>query len=145
MGNFVMGLLIVQLILGGYQFSIASGAGRPESVARATRLPAPLVFGHVSLAVLAVVIWIAYLGTHARTAAWIAFGVLACGASLGLVMALRTIGRSLRVPVAPGQYPEDADVTVAEELIPRPAMVLHGLAATGLVLCTFLVAIGVGH
>jgi hypothetical protein len=145
MGNFVMGLLLVQLILGGYQFSIVSGAGRPESVARATRLPTPVIFGHATFAVLAVVIWIAYLGTHSRTVAWIAFAVLACGASLGIVMLLRTVGRPLRLPVSAGSYPEDADVTVAEELIPRPAMVLHGLAATGLLLCTFLVAIGVGR
>lgn len=145
MGNFVMGLLLVQLLLGGYLFSFTTGVGRAESVARATRLPSLVVFGHMSLSVVALVTWIVYVGTRSRTVAWIAFGILLASAALGLVLLLRTVGRPVRLPVVPGEYPEDADVTVAEGLIPGPVMVLYGLVWAGLLLCPFLVAIGVGR
>lgn len=144
MKQFVLGLLIVQLLLGGYQFSYTTGAGRPDSVARATRLPSPAVFGHMFLAVMALIVWIVFFVTDERPVAWITFGVLVVGASLGLLMASRTLGRPTRLPVGPGEYPDPADVTVAEQLIPRPVMALHGLAATGLLICTLLVGLGVG-
>jgi len=142
MKQFVLGLLIVQLLLGGYQFSFTTSAGQPGSVARATRLPSPAVFFHIFLAVMALIVWIVYFVSDQRAVAWVAFGILAVGASLGLLMALRTIGRPTRLPVEPGEYPDPADVTVAEQLIPRPVMALHGLAATGLVVCTLLVGLG---
>jgi hypothetical protein len=60
--------------------------------AAATRLPVPVVSGHVLLAVGGLAVWIGYLLTDSRLLGWITLADLAVVATLGLTMAIRWIG-----------------------------------------------------
>ncbi|TMR23364.1 hypothetical protein ETD86_08695, partial [Nonomuraea turkmeniaca] len=61
-------------------------AGDGMRRAKVTRFPATLVFSHPTLAVSALVCWVAGLITGSRALAWVAFGGLAVAALLGFVM-----------------------------------------------------------
>ena len=54
-----------------------------------TRLPVPVISGHVLLAVTGLVLWAAYLFTDTATLAWAALADLGGVAALGLTMAWR--------------------------------------------------------
>ncbi len=60
--------------------------------AAATRLPVPVVSGHVLFAVGGLVIWLMYLITDEDIFAWATAGILAFVATFGLTMAVRWIG-----------------------------------------------------
>src|SRR6185437_9081734 len=60
--------------------------------AAATRLPVPVVAGHVFFAVGGLVVWLLYLITGEDIFAWATAGVLAFVATFGLTMAVRWIG-----------------------------------------------------
>ena len=72
--------------------------------AAATRLPVPVVSGHVLFAVGGLAVWLMYLITDKDVFAWATVAVLAFVATFGLTMAVRWIGvyRSspLRAPTA---------------------------------------------
>src|SRR5215813_9463430 len=60
--------------------------------AAATRLPVPVVSGHVLFAVGGLVVWLMYLITDKDIFAWSTIAVLAFVATFGLTMAVRWIG-----------------------------------------------------
>jgi hypothetical protein len=60
--------------------------------AAATRLPVPVVFGHVLFAVAGLVLWVLYLITDRKAYCWATIAVLAVIATLGLTMAVRWLG-----------------------------------------------------
>lgn len=141
--HFVTGLLFVQVLLGLYQFSIAGNAGRPESVARATRLPTPTLFVHVMVAVIAVILWLVVEGTGWRGVAWATFATLVVGASIGSFMGLRTVGRPTTVAETQGMQAEAASLIVAEKQIPGVSIALHWTIGLAAVVCSLLVCLGV--
>src|SRR5436305_10510525 len=59
--------------------------------ASASRLPVPVVIGHLLLAVSGLVVWVAYLLLDEQKLAWIAVGILLMIALLGLTMFARWI------------------------------------------------------
>lgn len=137
MAELILGLWILQALLGAYMWSFTLGVGRPESTARVSSLPAPILFLHPFLALTGLVIWVAYLYSDAHALTWVAFGVLLVVAGLGDVMALRTF-RHRRdqergaVPprLDPGHTAAEtavANQTIAEKQIPVPVILLHGL------------------
>jgi hypothetical protein len=69
--------------------------------AAATRLPVPVVSGHVLFAVGGLVIWLMYLITDELIFAWATAGVLAFVATFGLTMAVRWIGVYRGTPLRP--------------------------------------------
>ena len=140
MSNFVMGLLLAQLLGGIYLMTFLWGAGQRSSNARATRLPDALVFVHPVLALAATSLWLVWMFDGERGWAWATFVTLLLTAAGGTVLFLktRTGGRVLDVPAA-----DPADVRVAEKQIPPIADHLHGLMGTVLVVCVLLVALGV--
>jgi hypothetical protein len=69
--------------------------------AAATRLPVPVVSGHVLFAVGGLVIWLMYLITDEAIFAWATAGVLAFVATFGLTMAVRWIGVYRASPLSP--------------------------------------------
>jgi len=135
-----MGALIVQLLLGGYQFSFTTGAGRPESDARASRLPSPVIFGHMLLAIVIALLWAGQMASDSRAMAWVVFGLLVGSVASGLAMFLRTARRSAWIG---GRSRNPADHRVAEKQIPVPSLAVHGLVALSLVVGVLLVALGV--
>ncbi|MGN6793196.1 MAG: hypothetical protein ACTHJW_12505 [Streptosporangiaceae bacterium] len=60
--------------------------------AAATRLPVPVVCGHVLFAVGGLVMWVMYLITDKKIYCWTTTGALALIATLGFTMAIRWIG-----------------------------------------------------
>jgi hypothetical protein len=59
--------------------------------ATATRLPAPVIVGHVLLALTGLVVWVIHLLSGSDTAGWAAVGILGGVATLGLTMFTRWI------------------------------------------------------
>jgi hypothetical protein len=69
--------------------------------AAATRLPVPVVSGHVLFAVGGLVVWLMYLITDEDIFAWGTVAVLAFVATFGLTMAVRWIGVYRSSPLPP--------------------------------------------
>ena len=69
--------------------------------AAATRLPVPVVSGHVLFAVGGLVVWLMYLITDEDIFAWSTVAVLAFVATFGLTMAVRWIGVYRSSPLPP--------------------------------------------
>ncbi|GGW68916.1 hypothetical protein GCM10010503_52630 [Streptomyces lucensis JCM 4490] len=114
----------------------------------ASRLPAPVVFGHFALAAIGLVVWIAYVVADRGALAWTAFGLLLPVALLGFVMLARwlpvhrdraTAGAAVTAggPGAEGPVP-------AERHFPVPVVLAHGLLAVATLVLVLLTALGVG-
>ena len=59
--------------------------------AAASRLPAPVIFAHVLLALTGLVFWVIYLLSDSDTPGWAAIGILGGVATMGLTMFTRWI------------------------------------------------------
>jgi hypothetical protein len=139
MTNFVLGLLVVQVLGGLYQLSFLLGVGSNYRNARASRLPDPLVFGHALLGLVALALWLTWRSTGEEPFVWATFGSLLLSVGGGLVMFARTAAGRATEPVATAGA---RDVRVAEKRIPKAALSVHGLAAATLVVCVLLVGLG---
>ncbi|MET7968349.1 hypothetical protein [Micromonospora sp. NPDC005305] len=106
---------------------ISHGGHRPGS---GSRLAPGLVFGHVALAVIGLVLWIAHLAVDNDVLAWVAFGALLPVALLGFTMLARWI-------------PARRSGT-AESRFPVPVVLGHGLFAAATLVLAGLAALGVG-
>jgi hypothetical protein len=122
-----------------------------------SRLPLPVIVGHITLAVTGLVVWVGYLLLDRPVLAWTAFGILAAIALLGFTMFARwipvyrragAITEPERVPVAAGLTPapliEVIDEGPAEGNFPLFIVVVHGLFAVSTVIFVLLTALGVG-
>lgn len=97
---------------------------------KVTRFPVTLLLGHPTLAVLALVTWLAYLVTARMAFAWTAFGGLVLVASLGFTMLTRWLtGRG-------GRHARGA-----EEAFPGVAVLAHGVAAITTFVLVFLTVV----
>jgi hypothetical protein len=137
MDNFTLGIWIVTAAGGAYLWSFTTGVGRPESNARASRLPPSLLFFHPLLALAGLAVWIAYVVRDYDVLPWIAFADLVVVATLGDILLVRTLrGRREQEPAAVG-----ADRRLAERQIPRVALVVHGVLAVTTMVCVLVVAL----
>ena len=97
----------------------------------ASRLPAPVIFGHFLLAAIGLVLWIVYVAGNSKPVAWTAFGFLVPVALLGFTM----FARWLPVYQNRAATTDPATVVPAERHFPIAVVLGHGaLAATTLVL-----------
>jgi hypothetical protein len=109
-----------------------------------SRLPGPVIFGHVMLALTGLVVWVIYLLTDAETMGWAALGVLACIVTLGLTMFTRWIPVHRAFAMAetgPGWSEFDFP---AERNFPVSVVAAHGLGASVTVTLVLLTMLGVG-
>jgi len=106
---------------------ISGGGHRPGST---SRLSPGLVFTHFAVAVVGLVLWIAYLVAGTTALAWIAFVLLLPVALVGFTMFARWIG-SRRTS------------TAAESRFPVPVVLGHGLFAATTLVLVLLSALGV--
>lgn len=138
----VIFLLVIQVVGGVYMFVRAADAGVPESNARATRLPEPVLLLHPVFGFAAIAVWGAYMLIGGDPLPWVTLGLLAAGSLLGAYLGLETM-RPAPDPVAasPG---DPAAARLAEKRIPLLAILLHGGLAGLILLCVLLVALGVG-
>jgi hypothetical protein len=122
----------------------------------ASRLPLPVIVGHVSLALTGLGVWVAYLLLDRRALAWIALGILCGIALLGFTMFARWIpvyrtadaAAPVLVPsgaaAEPVQSAQFADATPPEGNFPLVVVVAHGTFAVSTVALVLLTALGVG-
>ena len=145
--------LITWIITAGFgAFMLARWASRGgvrHAEGAGTNLPPYRVFTHFGLAVAGLILWIVYLVTDSTLLAWIAFADLVVVASIGLVMVMQWAkdGRAAMAAAAAsgGQFRADASgVDLAEQHIPRPPVVLHGIFAVSTVVLVLLSALGIG-
>mgnify|MGYP003693698449 CR=1 FL=1 len=122
-----------------------------------THLPPVRVFTHFGLAAAGLIIWIIYLVTDSTILAWIAVVDLVIIASIGVVMVRQWAkdGRANMAAAAAGAGGANAGtvearrvdagtVDLAEQHIPRPPVVLHGIFAVSTLILVLLTALGVG-
>ncbi|MER6979837.1 hypothetical protein [Streptomyces carpinensis] len=114
-----------------------------------SRLPAPVVFGHLALAALGLVVWIIYAVTDENALAWTAFGLLLPVALLGFVMLARWIPvHRDRATAAAAPAAATASGAVgavpAERHFPLPVVLAHGLFAVVTLVLVLLTALGIG-
>ncbi|RVX43091.1 hypothetical protein EDD27_5761 [Nonomuraea polychroma] len=125
MGLVTVGTWTITALAGLYLLYLwLSGGGMRR--AKVTRFPATLVFSHPTLAVSALVCWIAGLLTGSRVLAWVAFGGLAVAALLGFAMFTRWLGAGRHEKDGPG--------------FPLLAVTLHGVAGVTTFVLVFLAA-----
>lgn len=124
--------------------------------AAATRLPIPVISGHVLLAIGGLVVWVMYLVTDEETLAWGTVAILAGVVAFGLTMAIRWIGvyRARAVPadvaVAAGTARTSGGgltgqvVVPPERHFPLSVVIGHGVFALTTIVLVLLTTLGVG-
>jgi manganese efflux pump family protein len=111
---------------------------------RATHFPPARVFTHFLLAAGGLVVWIVYLVTDNSLLAWVAFADLVLVALLGGLLVIRW-ARDGRVAMRAGGRSDAVEVDLAEQHIPRPPVLLHGVFAVSTVVLVLLSALGIGE
>jgi hypothetical protein len=111
----------------------------------ASRLPAPVIAGHVLLALTGLVLWVIHLLFGSMAWGWAAVGVLAGVAILGLTMFTRWIPVHVAYVAAETKSGRPADFGFpAERAFPLSVVVGHGLLASTTATLVLLAMLGVG-
>lgn len=105
------------------------GFGQREGIRRARLLT------HAGVAVAGLLLWIVFVATGARLAAWLAFSLL-------LIVGL--LGGWMLTIWARGSTSEIRTETPAEGIFPVPLVIVHGLLAATTLVLSALAAAGVG-
>jgi hypothetical protein len=139
--------LITWLVTAGFGsfmlFRWATRGGLREVPGAGTNFPRVRVFAHFGLAAAGLIVWIVYLVTGSTILAWIAVGDLILVALLGGLLVTQWT-KDGRAAMAGGARSDGAGVDLAEQHIPRPPVVLHGVFAVSTVILVLLSAFGVG-
>ncbi len=106
-----------------------------------SRLPVPVVLGHVLLAVTGLGLWVTYLVAHQDSLAWAAIGVLGGIALLGFTMFARWIP-VYRDPVPAAGPPGTRPAGPAESNFPVAVVAAHGLLAVSTLVLAVLATVG---
>ena len=120
-----------------------------KGTARASRLPAAVVFGHALLATAGLTVWIIYLFADDQRLAVTALGILLGVALLGLTMLRQWISVyrestvTLTVGAGPGTVPVLQDKP-AEGNFPLAVVIGHGLFAAVTIVLVLLTVLGLG-
>ena len=123
----------------------------------ASRLPLPVIVGHMTLAVSGLVVWVVYLLLDRPALAWVALCILGGIAALGFTMFARwipiyrttnAVAEPARVPVGAVAPPAPAVEVVQdgppEGNFPLFIVLAHGTFAVSTVVLVLLSALGVG-
>jgi hypothetical protein len=115
-----------------------------DRTAAASRLPTPVIFTHLLLAVTGLVVWVAYLLLGHKILAWAAVSILGIIALLGATMFARWIP-VYREPVVPGaaQVLPAGQTAPPEGSFPVVLVFGHGLLAVSTAVLVLLTALGV--
>ena len=153
--------LITWIVTAGFGFFMlirwATRGGVKKVDGAGTHLPPVRVFSHFGLAAAGLIIWIIYLVTDSTILAWIAVVDLVIIATIGVVMVRQWAkdGRAAMAAAAAeagganagtveARRVDAGTVDLAEQHIPRPPVVLHGIFAVSTLILVLLTALGVG-
>jgi hypothetical protein len=153
--------LITWIVTAGFGFFMlirwATRGGVKKVDGAGTHLPPVRVFTHFGLAAAGLIIWIIYVITDSTILAWIAVVDLVIIATIGVVMVRQWAkdGRAAMPAAAAGARDANAGtvearrvdagtVDLAEQHIPRPPVVLHGIFAVSTLILVLLTALGLG-
>jgi hypothetical protein len=111
----------------------------------ASRLPAPVIGGHVLLALTGLAVWVTHLLSGSAAWGWAALGILAGTATLGLTMFTRWIPVHAAYVAAEARAggPTEFDFP-AERAFPLSVVIGHGLLASTTSTLSLLAMLGVG-
>ena len=141
--------LITWLITAGVgSFMLArwvSHGGLGRSGGGATHFQPVRVFGHFLLAAAGLIVWIVYLLTDNSVLGWIAFADLVLVALLGGLLVKRWAADGRAAMAADSDRSAAARVDLAEQHIPRPPVILHGVFAVSTVVLVLLTILGIGQ
>ena len=123
----------------------------------ASRLPLPVIVGHVTLALTGLAVWVAYLLLDRVALAWTALCILGAIALLGITMfarwipVYRTVDPVPQLALVPGggaaglaPAAQAVHDTPPEGNFPLVVVVAHGTFAVSTVVLVLLTALGVG-
>ena len=134
----------VAILAGLYMLAVWLIENDVTSRATPSRLPPPVVFGHLLLAGTGFTLWVGYLVLHRKVLAWATVAVLVGIATLGLTMFLRWVpvyrGADDLVGL-PGAPPAGHEIP-AEGHFPVILVALHGLLAVTTLILVLLTALG---
>lgn len=113
-----------------------------------SRLPGPVILGHVLLALTGLGVWVVYLLSDTEMLAWAALGILLVIAGLGLTMFTRWIPvhrAFAAATAAEGSRSVSAEFDFpAERNFPVSVVVGHGLLASTTLILVLFTVLGVG-
>jgi manganese efflux pump family protein len=110
-----------------------------------SRLPTPIIFGHLLLAAAGFTLWVGYLVMHRKALAWAAVAVLLGIATLGLTMFLRWIPVYYGSPGSPRLPASSLAVDApAEGHFPVILVYCHGVLAVTTLVLVLLTTLGLG-
>ena len=111
----------------------------------ASRLPAPVIFGHLLLALTGLVFWVIHLVSHSSALGWTALGTLVAIGALGLTMFTRWIPVHAAYVAAESAQGMSAEFDFpAERAFPLSVVIIHGVLAVTTVTLVVLAMLGVG-
>jgi preprotein translocase subunit SecG len=143
--------LVTWIITAGFGFFMlvrwATHGGLRKVEGAETHLPPVRVFTHFGLAAAGLIVWIIYLVTDSTLLAWIAVADLVLVAIIGVVMVRQWAkdGRAAMAAATAGAAQSSGrGPDLAEQHIPRPPVVLHGIFAVSTLVLVLLTALGIG-
>ena len=109
----------------------------------ASRLPGPVILAHVLLALTGLVVWVVHLLSGSASWGWVAVGILAAIATLGLTMFTRWIPVHAAFVAAESTRGISADFDFpAERAFPLTVVVGHGVLAVTTLILVLLATLG---
>jgi hypothetical protein len=127
--------------LGGF-FMLGTWIARGGVRGGTSRLPVPVLLGHVLLAAAGLVVWIIYLLADTKALAWTALALLVPVALLGFVMFFRWLAVTRTPSVHTAAAPGSAQAATAPEAaFPIPIVLGHGLLAVATLILVLLSAL----
>ena|SRR5438552_10712634 len=122
---------------------IENDVSEPSTVR--SRLPGPVILGHVLLALSGLVAWVVHLLFGSASWGWAAVGILAGIATLGLTMFTRWIPVHAAYMAAESTRGMSAEFDFpAERAFPLTVVIIHGLLAVTTLTLVLLAMLGVG-
>jgi hypothetical protein len=110
-----------------------------------SRLPGPVILGHVLLALSGLVVWVVHLLFGSASWGWAAVGILAGIATLGLTMFTRWIPVHAAYMAAESAQGMSAEFDFpAERAFPLTIVIIHGVLAVTTLTLVLLAMLGVG-
>lgn len=133
----------VAILAGLYMLAVWLIENDVTSRSTPSRLPPPVIFGHLLLAGTGFTLWVGYLVMHRKVLAWAAVAVLLGIATLGLTMFLRWVPVYRGGEDLAGASPADYEIP-AEGHFPVILVAMHGLLAVTTLILVLLTALGLG-